>query len=302
MRRDRAGVTVLGVGDLEVRRPGRHRHDRDVRPVVLQAGRRVGAVEAVAARGPVGREQRPGAERLRCLDADQRRRPAAGRAGRAAAGRSARTVGTAPPASRAAATTCSNRLAGASGRAPSWTTTTSTSPASIRAASTSSAACSESCRVAPPGTSSTSRSPRWGPTAAVTSSSSPGRQTRTTGSTSGRPSTVSTEWASTGVPSRGSSTLLTSAPTREPLPAARITTAADMAERSGRGRRRDADQPERVRSASELQPAQSSFLAVTRRNAGVNRATYGRPMAAMTARPTSGSRCAGSSSWRSIAA
>src|SRR5690348_6929665 len=65
-----------------------------------------------------------------------------------------------------------------------------------------------------------------GVTAAATASSSPGRATSTIAAMSGTERAVTKECASTGWPPRSRSTLLTSAPTREPEPAARMTMAA----------------------------------------------------------------------------
>ena len=135
------------------------------------------------------------------------------------------TTGMAPPGSRAAARVRSKRSASASGRAASWTATTPINPPSISSASTRRACHSDACRVSPPVTISTSASPRCGARAAPSASSSPGRATTTTRRTSGIVRAVWTDHATTGRPCSGSSTLLTSAPTRAPAPAASTTTA-----------------------------------------------------------------------------
>ena len=136
-------------------------------------------------------------------------------------------AGSAPPCSRAAASTAANSVERASGRAPSWTATTSTSPASISAASTWSACHSEACRVAPPVTSSASRSP------STRRDRVPDGGLLAGAGHQHEPAYVVDGERRAHRPGEhrrcrraGSSTLLVSAPTRLPEPAARITTAA----------------------------------------------------------------------------
>ena len=198
---------------------------------------------------PAGRRSGPSRRRCRCPRSRPRRRrcrpPAGPRRGtpagsarrRAPGGRSrpsrasrpgSRTTGIAPPVSRAAAIVAAKSSGPASGRAPSWIATTSTSPASISGASARSAAHSEACRVvAALDQADLVRRRGAAASAAATSSCSPGRTTTSTRRTSPSAARASrTDQASTGRSPSGSSTLLEPAPTREPVPAARITTAA----------------------------------------------------------------------------
>ena len=222
-RRAERQLQVLGEGDLQVARAARHGDDRQV-GVAGQAGRGVGPVEPV--------RRRPGRRRPAApvpgTPGGSARRPAraAGPARRGRADRGRGTTGIAPPRSRAAAMVRAKRSVPARGRAPSWIATTSTAPDSISGASARSAAHSEACRVSPPSTIPISASPRCGPRASATSACSPGRTTTRTRRTSGSASASRTDQASTGRSPSGSSTLLVAAPTREPEPAARITTAA----------------------------------------------------------------------------
>ena len=190
-----------------------------------EAGGGVGAVEAVGVGPRVRREQVGGPERLRGLHPVQLARPrsapverqqprqrddrdraavlAGGRDGGLEEGRAGQRSGAVVDRDHV-------HLAG-----------------SISGASARSAAHSEACRVAPPSTSPTSRvaevrrhrgldgRPR-----------SPGRTTTRTRPYVGQASASRTDQASTGASPSGSSTLLVPAPTRAPVPAARITTAA----------------------------------------------------------------------------
>ena len=158
---------VLGEGDLEVERACSGTAATGEVGVRRHAGGGVGALEAVVARRRGRRASRSAARKAwgvwtapaAPVDA------ASGRAWRSPVDGDHRDR--AADRRGAASTTARHSAAPASGRAPSWTTTTSTSPDATSSASTCSAAHSEACRVAPPSTTSTSRSPRWGATASL---------------------------------------------------------------------------------------------------------------------------------------